>query len=76
MTRKNNKVHNGIKTKNHSMEVTTMGIVEMAIKGGLAIAALAFGGQQICGLANGVKDNIKSKREKQEQEPQEEETNE
>lgn len=53
-----------------------MGIVEMAIKGGLAIAALAFGGQQVCSLANGVKDNIKSKREKQEQEPQEEETNE
>ena len=53
-----------------------MGIVEMAIKGGLAIAALAFGGQQVCGLVNGVKDNIKSKREKKEQEPQEEETNE
>lgn len=51
-----------------------MKIIEFAIKGGLAIAALAFGGKQICAIAEGVKDNIKNKQEQGES--QEEETNE
>ena len=49
-----------------------MSIVDLAIKVGLGMAGLAFGGKQLVSAANGVRDDIKKNKEQKENETSEE----